>query len=214
MGFGLLFFGCFLTYFGAITPIGTFTYMLGAAIMLYALYKLSSLNKLFLTSTIASAVFMLLSLVIVVMFVFGYDKNTVYNILVYVQNFFSPALLILVHAAIYVVAKEVELTKIQGWSLVNSAFVLVYIVCDVLSIYITGPVATPRFGLVCTAIQVLYSVFMLVILFNCYAKICYEDDRYMDNTTTGVPVFDFLNRLFNRATDKDKKNDQKNKGDK
>lgn len=210
MGFGLLFFGCFLTYFGAITPIGTFTYMLGAAIMLYALYKLSSLNKLFLTSAVASAAFVLLSLVIVVMFVFGYDTGTVYNILVHVQNFFAPALLITVHAAVYVVAKEVGLTKIQGWSIVNSVFILAYVVCDILSIFITGPVATPRFGLICTAIQVLYSVFMLVILFNCYARICYEDDKYMENGETGVLVFDFLNRLFNRATDRNKHN----KGDK
>lgn len=213
MGFGLLFFGCFLTYFGAITPIGTFTYMLGAAIMLYALYKLSSINKMFFSSAISSAVFLLLSLVIVVMFVFGYDNNTVYNALVYVQNFFAPALLISVHAAVYLVAKEVGLNKIQGWSIVNGAFILAYVICDILSIFITGPVATPRFGLVCTAIQVLYSAFMLVILFNCYAKICYEDDKYMESGDTGVPVFNFLNRMFNKATDKSKKNQPNNKGD-
>lgn len=209
MGFGILFFGCFLTYFGAITPIGTFTYMLGSAIILYALYKLSSLNKMFFASAIASAVFLLLSLVIVVMFIFGFDNNVAYNVLVYVQNFFSPALLICIHAAVYLVSKEVGLNKLQGWSVVNSAFVLVYVVCDVLSIVITGPVATPRLGLVCTLCQVLYSVFMLVILFNCYAKICYEDDRYMDNSSTGMPVFDFLNRLFNKATDKNNKHNDK-----
>jgi len=213
MGFGVLFFGCFLTYFGAITPIGTFTYMLGAAIMLYALYKLSGLNKMFLSSAIVSASFLLLSLVIVVMFIFGYDNNTVFLTLEYVQNFLAPALLICIHIAIYLVSKEVGLNKIQGWSIVNSVFITVGIVVDILSIFISNIDALGRFGVVWIASKVLYSVFMLVIVFNCYAKICYEDDKYMDDENTGVPVFDFLNRLFNKATDKNKKNRPGDKGD-
>ena len=60
----------------------------------------------------------------------------------------------------------------------------------------------------------MYSIFMLVILFNCYAKICYEDDKYMDKETSGVPVFDFLNRLFNKATNKNKKDDSNDTEDK
>ena len=52
MGFGLLFFGSFLTYFGALSPVGTFTYLIGAEMMLLALYKLSSVNKFFFASAI------------------------------------------------------------------------------------------------------------------------------------------------------------------
>ena len=213
MGFGILFFSCFLTYFGALTPIGIFTYMLGTALMLYALYMLSSLNKTFVISAIASAVLMLVSLVVVVMFIFGYDNSVVYKILVYVQNYLAPALLISIHVAIYFVAKEVGLNKIQGWTIVNNVFILGYVVCDILSLFIVGELATPRFGLVCTIAQVLYSVFMLVILFNCYARICYEDDKNMEKSSSGVPVFDVLNRMFNRATDKNRKNKPNNKGD-
>ena len=88
-----------------------------------------------------------------------------------------------------------------------------YVVCDILSIFIVGEIATPRLGLVCIISQVLFSSFMLVILFNCYAKICYEDDKYMDNKQTGVPVFDFLNKMFDKATDKNKK-DRNGKGGK
>lgn len=214
MGFGILFFGCFLTYFGAITPIGTFTYMLGAAIILYALYKLSEINKMFLSSAIVTAVFLILSLVIVVMFIFGYDNNTVFDVLGYVQNFFAPAILICIHVAIYLVAKEVGLNKIQGWSIVNGVFILIGITVDVLSVFVTNVEVLGRFGIVWIASRVLYSVFMLVIIFNCYAKICYEDDKYMDDSNTGMPVFDFLNRLFNRATDKNRKNKPSDKGDK
>ncbi len=214
MGFGVLFFGCFLTYFGAITPIGTFTYMLGAAIMLYGLYKLSEINKMFLFSAIASFVFLLLSLVIVVMFIFAYDNSMAYSVLGYVQNFFSPVLLICIHVAIYLVSKEVGLNKIQGWSIVNSVFIVIGIVVDVLSVFISNVDVLGRFGIVWIASRVLYSVFMLVIIFNCYAKICYEDDKYMDNENTGMPMFDFLNRLFNKATDKNRKNGSKDKEDK
>lgn len=213
MGFGLLFFACFLAYFGALTPIGIFTYMLGAALMLYALYKLSSLNKMFVVSALGSALLTLVSLVIVVMFIFGYDSNTVYSSLVYVQNYLAPVLLIMIHIAIYITAKEVGLNKIQGWTIVNNVFILGYIVCDILSLFIVGEVATPRLGLVCTIAQVLYSLFMLVILFNCYARICYEDDRNMESNSSGVPVFDFLNKMFNRATDKNRKNKSGDKGD-
>ena len=160
-----------------------------------------------------SAILMVVSLTLVIMFIFGYESNTVYKTLVYVQNYLAPVLLISIHIAIYVTAKEVGLNKIQGWTIVNNIFILGYIVCDVLSLFIVGEVATPRLGLVCTLAQVLYSLFMLVILFNCYARICYEDDRNMEKGSSGMPVFDFLNRMFNKATDKNRKNKPNNKGD-
>lgn len=213
MGFGILFFACFLTYFGALTPIGLFTFLLGSALMLFALYKLSGLNKMFVTSAVGSAILMLDSLVVVIMFVFGYDNNVVYNVLVFIQNYLSPVLLIIIHIAIYLIAKEVGLNKIQGWSIVNNVFITGYLICDILSRIFVGEVVTPRLGLVCTIVQVLFSIFMLVILFNCYAKICYEDDKQMEKNSSGVPVFDFLNRLFNKATDKNRKNKPNDKGD-
>ncbi len=190
MGFGILFFACFLTYFGALTPIGIFTYLLGSAIMLFALYKLSELNKLFLYSAVASLVLMLASLVLVVMFIFGWDSNSFYSILAQIQNYLAPALLILIHVAIYTVSKEVGLNKLQGWSIVNSFFIGGYMVCDLLSIFLVGPVITPRLFIVGIFAQILFSLFMLLILFNCYAKICYEDDKNMEKGTSGVPVFD------------------------
>lgn len=205
MGFGLLFFACFLTYFGAISPVGTFTYVIGAAMLLLALYKLSGLNKMFFASAIGSAFLLVISVAIVVMYVFGYDGTSVYNLLVYVQTYFAPVLLLAILVAIYLIAKEVELRKIQGWCIVNGVFVIGYIICDILSIFIVGEVATPRLGLVCIISQVLYTAFMLVILFNCYAKICYEDDRRMEKQTSGVAAFDILNKAFDKVADKNKK---------
>jgi hypothetical protein len=108
--------------------------------------------------------------------------------------------------SIYAIAKEVELRKIQSWCIVDALFVLCYITCDVLSIFIVGDVATSRFGLVGIITQVLFSAFTLVILFNCYAKICYEDDSRMEKKTSGVAAFDALNNAFDKVTNKNKKN--------
>jgi hypothetical protein len=36
----------------------------------------------------------------------------------------------------------------------------------------------------------------------------------MENKATGVPVFDFLNKAFDKATGKSKKNGPRNKGEK
>ena len=135
MGFGILFFGCFLTYFGALTPIGSFTYLLGSAIMLYALYKLFELNKMFLFSAIASFVFMIMSLAIVVMCVFGMDGNSVYSIFTKVQNYFAPALLILIHIAIYLTSKEVGLTGLKR-QIIQYFF---FFFCHIISSYSSKP---------------------------------------------------------------------------
>ena len=206
MGFGLLFFACFLTYFGALTPIGAFTYVLGSAIMLYALYKLSAENIFFAISAVLSALLMLLSMVIVVLDVFG-SVGTLYLVLVEIQVYVAPLLLITMLVATYKIAKAVDLRKIQAWSVVNVFFVSIYLVCDMVSLFVYNAEALKRLGLVCLITQVMFSAFMLVILFNCYARICYEDDKDMQGKNSGIPIFNFLNKAFDKVS-------KKNKGDK
>ena len=210
MGFGILFFAVFLTYFGALTPISSFTYVLGSALMLFALYKLSVQNKLFVASAITSAALLLVSLTSVGMYVFGSVANIFYGVLIQLEGVLAPSLLILILVGIYLLAKEVELRKLQGWSIVNTVFIAAYLICDIISIFVKGELVTPRLGIVCLILQILYSAFMLVILFNCYARICYEDDKNMEKGTSGVPVFDALNKAFNKVANKNKKD----KGDK
>ena len=203
MGFGLLFFACFLTYFGALVPaFSVYFYVVGSAFMLYALYKLSNQNKLFFVSTIITLVFLVLSIVIVGLNVFAMSASIVYRVLVYMQTVLAPSLLIVVMASIFVIAKDVELRKIQGWSIVNSALILLSMIFEIVSIFVNSGEAVARLGLVWIVLRVLYSAFTLVILFNCYARICYEDDLEMEKSTTGMPVFDTLNRMFDKATKK------------
>ena len=214
MGFGILFFACFLTYFGALTPLGAYTYVLGSALMLFALYKLSGQNKFFLSSAIGSAILLVNSLIVVVLSVFGIVGNTLYLVVFNVQTFLSPVLLIVVLISIYLLAKEVELRKIQGWCIIDFVFVLLYLICDIVSMLISNEQAFARLGLVSIVSQILYSALLLVIVFNCYARICYEDDKDMEKKSTGMPVFDFLNKAFDKASNKNKKNEPRDKGDK
>ena len=213
MGFGILFVACFLTYFGEITPIASYTYVLGSALILFALYKLHDQNKFFFASAIGSFLLLVISIVTVIMNAFGIN-NLFYRAMIYSQTYTSVTVLFLMLIAIYLLAKEVELRKIQGWCIVDGIFVFVYVVSDVLSIIIRSNEVFVRLGMICLISQILYTVLLLIILFNCYARICYEDDKDMKKETTGMPVFDFLNKIFNKAIDKGNKNEPKSKGDK
>lgn len=210
MGFGLLFFACFLTYFGALVPaFSIYFYVVGSAFMLYALYKLSNQNKLFFVSTFVSLVFLILSIVIVALSVFAQSSGALYRVLIYVQTVLAPVLLIVVMAAIFIIAKEVELRKIQGWSIVNTALIVIAMIFEIISMFVNSGEAIARLGLIWIILRVLYSAFTLVILFNCYARICYEDDADMEKSTTGMPVFDTLNRMLDKAIKKKDGNNKK-----
>ena len=210
MGFGLLFFACFLTYFGALVPaFSIYFYVVGSAFMLYALYKLSNQNKLFFVSTLVSLVFLILSIVIVALSVFAQSSGALYRVLIYVQTVLAPVLLIVVMAAVFIIAKEVELRKIQGWSIVNTALIVIAMIFEIVSMFVNSGEAIARLGLVWIILRILYSAFTLVILFNCYARICYEDDADMEKSTTGMPVFDTLNRMLDKAIKKKDGNNKK-----
>jgi ABC-type polysaccharide/polyol phosphate export permease len=126
-----------------------------------------------------------------------------------VQTVLAPVLLIVVMAAIFIIAKEVELRKIQGWSIVNTALIVIAMIFEIISMFVNSGEAIARLGLVWIILRVLYSAFTLVILFNCYARICYEDDADMEKSTTGMPVFDTLNRMLDKATKKKDGNNKK-----
>ena len=213
MGFGILFLACFFTFLGVLTPLSAFTYVIGFAIMLYALYKLSSQNKWFTASCILSLVLLLISLVIVIMYVFGAVEGALYTFLIRLQTNLTPIIAIFILVAISVIAKEVDLKKIQARAIVNIVFLIIYFVCDTLSIVIKSEEAIKRIGLVGVISQIIYTLLILINVFNCYMRICYEDDKDMSNSSSGIPAFDFLNKMLNKAMDKNRKNKPDNKGD-
>lgn len=213
MGFGILFLACFFTFVGILTPLSAFTYVIGSALMLYALYKLSEQNKMFLLSAIGSFVLFLVSLATVFLYVFGIVSVSVYSITVLIQSYLTVLIAILLLIGIYLISKEVELKKIQARAVVNIIFVAIYFVCDVISSLVKSEEVLKRIGLIGIISEIIYIALILINVFNCYMRICYEDDKDMSKSTTGVPVLDFLNKMYDKAT-KGKKNEPRNKGGK
>ena len=205
MGFGILFIGYFFTFIGAITPLSTFCYVIGTGIIIYSLKNLIYENKLFVATLVTSIGLEVVSIVKMIMNVLGYSYNGFYSAINIIQGYLAPLLSILLLLAIYIIAKQVGLIKIQTKSIVNLIFVGIYLICSIIFNAVNSEFAKERLFVVSVMAQLIYTVFALVIIFNCYARICYEGDEDMEKETGNKPL-DFLNRALNRAMDKNKDN--------
>lgn len=204
MGFGLMFIGFFLAYMGAITPIAAFTYVLGVAILLYSLKSLIVENKLFLSSAISYLVLFLVSLAVMALYIFGKDELFIYSLLVSAQTVLLDISAALLLMGICIISKSVELTKLQTNSIVCFGMVCFHIFLTVLGWIANGSFAFSRIGLVAFIVFCLYVIFSLVVIFNSYMRICYEEDVNMEKESGGFGPFDTLNKLFNKVLKKNK----------
>ena len=211
MGFGLLFIGYFITYLGAFVPqISTFTYILGAGVILFSLRKLIYENKLFIASASVALLLEISSIISLGIQIFsGNDANLVATILLYVAHASAFALNVLLMLSIMLLAKEVELKHLVRMTLVNTAFVAIgavlFIPCEI----VTNKDVLFGLSVALTAVKIIYSVFSLVIIFNSYMRICYEGDEKMQKSTTGVPILDSLNKLTDKIFSKKGKGGKK-----
>lgn len=211
MGFGILFIGYFFTFVGALAiPVSKYTFVLGAGIILFSLKKLILENKMFLISAIFAGVFEFLS--IAVLFLSLFAPNTLIgNILFSVQLVAASALNILLLLAIYKISKDVGATKIQSKAIINLVVGTISLIFMLLSVVLPNAGGASRCFFVGYVACVIYTIFTLVTIFNCYASICYEGDENMDNETTGIKPLDFLNKALNKVMFKNKDNDKTGK---
>ncbi len=205
MGFGLLFIGYFFTFLGAITPLSTFCYVIGTGIIIYSLKNLIFENKLFVATMVTSIALEIVSIAKMIMYVLGYVNNNAFNIVNLIQGYLAPLLNILLILAIYLIAKQVGLIKVQTKAIVDLILIGIYVISAIIFNVINNEFAKERLFVVNVIAQLIYTVFTLVIIFNCYARICYEGDEDMEKETGNKP-FDFLNRVLNKAMDKNKDN--------
>lgn len=205
MGFGLLFIGYFFTFLGAITPLSTYCYVIGTGIIIYSLKNLIFENKLFIATMVTSIILEFVSIAKMIMDVFGYVNTPTFNVINLIQGYLAPILNIILLAAIYLIAKQVGLIKVQSKAVVDLIIVGIYIISAVIFNSISNQFAKERLFVVNVIAQLIYTVFTLVIIFNCYARICYEGDENMDKET-GIKAFDFLNRALNKVMNKNKDN--------
>ncbi|MBR2024428.1 MAG: hypothetical protein IKA02_01320 [Clostridia bacterium] len=213
MGFGLLFIGYFFTFIGALAlPISQYTYVIGTGIILYSLKKLILENKMFVASAIFACLFEIFSIVVLFLNLFQPQNgsNSLFSSIQMVLSIVLNALLLL---SIFIISKEVGATKIQSKSIVNLVVTAIAFVLITLSIILPDTNAQARCFLVGYIAMIVYTVFTLICIFNCYASICYEGDENMEKETGNKPL-DFLNKILNKAMNKNKNNHFKDKSGK
>ena len=200
---------------GAITPLATFTYVIGSAIILYSLKELIQQNKLFIASMIAFFVEFFLSMAnMIIQVLFPLIAGAAYvSLTLSVINTIACAILI---TAIYLLARAVELPSLQGKIIVTYVFLGIYFIAMLLLNFVfnKSQFAIERLSVIVTISQLLYVVMILVVVANSYIRICYEDDRDMTKKSSSAPL-NFLNDTLDRAmTPKEKREGRNNKGDK
>lgn len=200
MGFGILIIGFFIAYVGAITPFVSFTFVLGSGIIVYSLVNLSTENQFFFGSIVGYTVELVISLVVMIMYLFGKGSGDFYSALVGIQTYLSHALALLLMLGIASISAKVELKHLQARAIINGAFVVLTLIFTALLDIVTGSFAISRLGVIYVICQIIYTFFGLFVIFNAYMRICYEDDKDMEGTSGGFAPFDVLNRFFDRAT--------------
>ena len=203
MGFGLMFVGYFIAFLGTfLAEISVFTYILGVGIIILSLRKLIFENKLFLISSIVAILLELSSISVAIMGFSGVDTNSaIYLIFGQAYQWSSHLLNIMLMLSIFVIAKEVDVLKIKVISLINTGIIGLCVGFIIASLLVSDEFAKQRLAFIIMLLQVVIVVLGLITIFNCYMRICYEDDKNMEKET-GNPVIDFLNRQldnpFNR----------------
>lgn len=206
MGFGILFIGYFITYLGALSgavalPIAPFTYLVGAGIIIYSLKNLIYQNKLFLISMISAIALELVSIPVLVLN-FTSPESSPYKVLAIIQISLAFITHLLLLFAILKISSELKITKIQSRAIVNLVVSTLALIFLILSIMLNEPL-NQRFFLVGISACIIFVLFTLGAIFRCYASICYEGDEDMQRET-GFAPFDFLNRMLNKAMNKNK----------
>ena len=129
MGFGIMFLGFFFLYIGAITPLNVFTAIIGSAIILLSLKELIYQNKLFMASAISAVLLVIVSVGCVFVDLLGDKGSATYDIFFYAEQIIAAILGALLMLAIYVIAKSVDLPKIQTKCIITLIFMGIYAVC-------------------------------------------------------------------------------------
>ncbi len=199
MGFGLLFIGFFIAYLGSLSGvISSFTYALGAIVILFSLRKLIYEGKLFIVSAVFALLLEITALTSIGIQVFSgaYAPNPV---MLYLTELFAYAFSITLMLALALLAKEVELPRLSIMAFINVGLTPLCGVFFALSEIIKNGSVLPWISLAYVALKLGAVVFSLVIIFGAYMRICYEGDEKMQQEKSGFAPFDKLNDLSNKA---------------
>ena len=123
MGFGIMFFGYFITYIMALNTYGVFFRFAGYLLMAYGAKKLSDYQTSFLWSEYASLLLALLTAVRIVSDFTLIIPIKLLDMLPYVEATVVLLYHVLLLLSIWKIAKETEVEKIQSRAITNIFFI-------------------------------------------------------------------------------------------
>ncbi len=199
MGFGLIFFGYAMAYLLSLNSFGFLFRLLGCAIMISGLSKLTQFEKSF---KYANAFVYMLSAAATaesIIYLFGAglaEKAQTYSLVAFLA--LSIPFHVFLHRSINSLSKDVGLLSILKSSMRNAAFGIVELVlATVAFVFWYLKVSVARYLLMAAFIlPFLIFVLNLILLYSCYKNICEEGDEEALRKPSKIS---FLNKLFDAA---------------
>ena len=207
MGFGWLLFGYFIATFMSINIAGSFIRLLGYGIIIYSVNRLRKYNRSFNYTLLGALLVTLVSVAIAVVdgnkllydrllvdkLIFGEGLKTLLGYVEMGASFlFGVSLLF----AIWTIAKETEVLKIVSGALRNLVFISVYllmqIACAIPAEGVRNFVIQTGLSLWAFIIYFVCIVLNHLLIFQCYARICDENDIEMERKPSR---FAFVNKF-------------------
>ena len=205
MGFGILFIGYFMAMLMSINAIGSVIRLLGYALVLVATRKLSKYHRAFDAVSLATALMMAVSLLLVVYDASSFlyeqvivDTQLLPPVFRTVVGYIEMALTFVFSAvllwAIRLIAIQTDVHKIAVSAVRNFVFICVYYVLSLIGL-LPFAFAQKYASTVGAPVLILYFVWIilnLVLIYSCYARICDEDDVDMEQKPSR---FEFVNNM-------------------
>ena len=222
MGFGWLFIGYFLTImnipmFGIF---GTIIRTCGFALVLFAAVKLRKYNRSFNLSIIGSGLMIGISTLIMTVNVDsilvksgkltqGFLSITAKNIINCLDIGATLIFTVFLLWGVYNIAKETEVKKISNGSIRNTVFLGLYYVVLLISYIPINVIQKERgtFVFISWVLYFVYAILNIILLFDCYAKICDEDDIEMERRPSRFAIINQFNEEFDRRSQKAREED-------
>lgn len=213
MGFGILFIGYFFLL--NVTPYRGFTDIISAAIMLFALYKLSGINRGFKLSFILCGAFLAVSLgelVLSVSSLFSFfDVGVISPIVTIIRHGVVGTLSAMIMMGIRDISSEVDLPKIRNRSrcLIPATFIiyLLWIALEAAAGFTTHEVLATVLAwisLIVIVANIILNAVGLFTVYGCYAQICMPEDNTPLMPEEEKPSrFAFINEHRKRRRERD-----------
>ena len=194
MGFGIMFFGYFITYIMALNTFGAFFRFAGFLVMAYGAKKLSEYQTSFVWSIYAALPLALLSVVRIVSDFTLIIPIRFMDALTYVEVAAVLVYHVFLLVAIWKIAKETDVEKIQSRAITALIFILLFYMLYAIGMIpaLRGDFYEQNMALPLYLLKYAWIILDLVLLVTCYSNICDEGDLDMQRKPSR---FEFVNKL-------------------